>query len=444
VKIQLIYLDTGRGKSHTPLGLAYLASHIINAGHEVEIMPCETLHFDPGHIFKRIYESKANVFGITAMFPEIRLARDMVWNIKNIRKDATIILGGILATSVPEFALHKTDADIAVKGEAELTVVKLLNCLESNSTAISDVPGIVFKEANSDFVDTGDAQYEKDLSKILRPSYDLFPVEHLMNQHFYPHDGKMKFADILTSRGCPFRCNFCYCVSDVRYRTIDDVVDELILLKKKYNIDGVNFLDENFASNKNRIGQYLEAIKYAGLDLKFTATARAAVIDDEMVSLLYEAGCRAVNIGLESGDQAMLDRMHKKTTVEQIEYSIETARLAGMFVEYPCMVGNIGETEESMRKTFGLLKKLAWGDFQWRLPFFCTPFPGTEIYDFAIENDLISGVLEFYNKFLSFNELSVNLTEMTDQDFIKLFNECSDDLKKHYFSKLSQWRPSHK
>ncbi|MDD2654588.1 MAG: radical SAM protein, partial [Candidatus Omnitrophica bacterium] len=355
-----------------------------------------------------------------------------------------VILGGILPTTVPEFALKKTNADIAVKGEAELTIVKLLNSLASNPADLSRVPGIVYRDEDGQFIDTGPAEIEEDLNKILRPAYELFPMNRFVEQHFYPHDQGQRLADIVTSRGCPFNCNFCYCVSKPRYRKIGEVIEELIYLKKEYNINGVNFLDENFVLNKNRIQEFLDGVKTHNLDLKFTATARASVIDKEIVKMLYQAGCRAINIGLESGDQQMLDRMHKKTTVEQITQAIETARRGGLFVEYPCMVGNIGETEQSMRKTFALLKKLAWGDFQCRIPFFCTPFPGTEIYDYALEHSLISGIDDFYEKFTSFNDLSVNLSAMPNQDFITLFNELAEDLRKYYAEQLPSWKPSYK
>jgi radical SAM superfamily enzyme YgiQ (UPF0313 family) len=137
----------------------------------------------------------------------------------------------------------------------------------------------------------------------------------------------------------------------------------------------------------------------------------------------------------------MLDRMHKGTTVDQTKNAIEMARNIGIFVEYPCMVGNIGETTESMKKTFDLLKELAWGDFQWRIPFFCTPYPGTEIYQYAINKGIIKDINEFYVKYKSMSQLSINLTTMETSEFLRLYNEYSEDLKNHYYNKLSTWKP---
>ena len=145
MRINLIYLDTKRGKSHIPLGIGYIASHLMHAGHEVEIMACETFHYDPGHVLREIYQSSATVFGITAMYPEIDLAADMVRKIRGIRQDATVILGGILPTTVPELSLQKTGADIAVKGEAEVTVVELMDYLEHDPQSLFKVPGIVYR-----------------------------------------------------------------------------------------------------------------------------------------------------------------------------------------------------------------------------------------------------------------------------------------------------------
>lgn len=426
-----------------PLGLGYIAAHLINAGHDVKVMACETFHYDPGHIFKRIYESKADVFGITAMFPEIDQATNMVCNIRSIRKNTTIILGGILPTTVPEFALSKTGADICVKGEAELTIVKLIECLENDPSSLSKIPGIVYKTKDGGIIDTGTGELERDLSKILSPAYHLFPQNRLMSQYFYPQDEGCIVADVLTSRGCPFNCNFCYTVSKPRYREIDDVIDELTYLIQHYGVNTVNFLDENFVLSKKRVETLLDGFKSNGINIKFSTTARASVIDEEIVEMLYDAGCITLNIGLESGDQAMLDRMHKKTTVEQIKYAIETTRRAGIFVEYPCMVGNIGETEESMKKTFNLLKEIAWGDFQWRIPFFCTPYPGTEIYNYAIEKGIILNEEDFYQKHKNIYNLSVNLTEIPTENFLKLFNELVADLNQHYFKQLSKWQPSY-
>lgn len=442
MRITLIYLDTKRGKAHIPLGIGYLASHLMHAGHEVDIMACETFHYDPGHILRKIHGSSANVFGITAMYPEIDLAADMVRKIKGIRQDATVILGGILPTTVPELSLQKTGADIAVKGEAEITAAELMDCLEHDPQSLSEVPGIVYRGEDGEFIDTGCSKVAN-LSEILRPAYEIFPMDRTVSQFFYPQDETSRVADVLASRGCPFSCNFCYNVSEPRYRGIPDVVEEIQYLIDQYGVDTINFMDENFVLNKSRTEELLENIKSTGMDITFSATARASVITEEIVAWLYEAGCRTLNIGLESGDQAILDRMGKKITVEQIVEAIETARRAGIFVEYPCMVGNLGETEESMRKTFQLLKQLAWGDFQWRFPFFCTPFPGTEIYQYALDKGLIRNDEDFYQKYKSFYTLSVNLTEIPDEDFLRLFSELFVDLEAYYYKQLPKWRPIH-
>ncbi|MBN2406661.1 MAG: B12-binding domain-containing radical SAM protein [Elusimicrobia bacterium] len=441
MKIQLIYLDTKRGKSHMPLGLGYIASYLVKAGHEVDIMACETLHYDPGHIFKRIYESQAQVFGITAMYPEIDLAIEMVRNIRAIRGDAKVVLGGILATTQPEFALRKTGADIAVKGEAELTVTNLMDCIENDPGSISDVEGIVYRNEDGQISDTGEGEIIDDLSGLLMPAYDLFPMPRLTAQYFYPQDEGSIVADVDTSRGCPFSCNFCYNVSKPRYQEIDAVIEKLLYLIENYGVNTVNFMDENFALNKKRIGQFCEALKKADINITFSATTRADVVTPELVKMLYGAGCRTLNVGLESGDQEMLDRMNKRTTVEQTRKAIETGRRAGIFMEYPCMVGNIGETEESMKKTFELLKELAWGDFQWRVPFFCTPYPGTEIYKYALSRGLIRDDEDFYQKHKNIYSMAVNLTEMPAEYFLRYYDELVEDLKEHYSRQLCKWKP---
>lgn len=443
MKVHLIYLDTRRGKSHMPTGLAYIAGYLAKAGHEIEVMACETFHYDSGHILKRIYESQADVFGITAMYPEINLAKEMTENIRVIKKNATVILGGFLPTSIPEFSLKTTGVDVCVKGEGEVTITKVVKCLESGKSSLGDIPGIVFKDG-SEIIDTGPGEFISDLDNLDLPMYKAFPLERLMHQHFYPADEGAIVADMSTSRGCPFSCNFCYNYSKPRYRSIESVVEELKYLKKKFNINAVNFLDNTFVISKKRMIRYFECIKKANLDIKFMATARAAIIDEELAEILYEAGARCINIGLESGDPQMLERIKKKTSVEQMKYAIETLRKVGIFVEYPCMVGNIGETEESMKNTYKILKDLAWGDFQSRIPFYCTPYPGTDIYKYAIQKGIISGIEEFYTKHTgSTGSYTINLTAMPIGEFLKLNEELIQDLKRHYMTQLAKWKPSY-
>lgn len=439
--ICLIYLDTRRNKSHLPLGLAYVASHIVAAGHEVEVIPCETMHFDPGHIFSRLYRTKADVFGITAMYPEIDLAADMVRVIRGVRKKSTIILGGILPTTLPEFSLRKTGADIAVKGEAELTIVNLLDRLQDGTTALDEVKGLAWIDHVGQFHETGEPEIIEDLAKIRLPLRGAFPTDRIAGQYFYPQDNGCVVAEVITSRGCPFHCNFCYSVSRPRYRNVDDVFGEIEGLVRYYGVNSLNFLDENFVLNRKRMELLCEGIKRRNLQLMFSTTARASTVNEDIVGVLYDAGCRCVNIGLESGNQRMLDTMNKGVTTEQNMKAVEIARRAGMFVEYPCMVGNIGETEESMRSTFAMLKDLAWGDFQWRFPFFCTPYPGTEIYRYAVEKGLIVSDEDFYQKHKGFQQLSINLTEMPTNDFLRLYDELYSELKSHYFNALPRWKP---
>jgi anaerobic magnesium-protoporphyrin IX monomethyl ester cyclase len=256
------------------------------------------------------------------------------------------------------------------------------------------------------------------------------------------HKG-VKAFNILSSRGCPYRCNFCYRLEEgFRYRPFDDFVAEVRYLHDRYGILHFNMSDELFMTSKKHVIQFSNDIIDAfdkGLlprNISWETTGRFNIVDQEVAYAMSSAGCNRILYGLESGDTKVLELMNKKTSYEMIEAGIGMTKEAGMEVQLPCMFGNIGETASSVKKTVELLKKHAGTDKRLLRP--VTPYPGSPLYQYALDKGLLKNHDEFFEISKNPDLMTINFTEMNDETFYKVMYEANAELIDHHHSYMAE------
>jgi len=178
----------------------------------------------------------------------------------------------------------------------------------------------------------------------------------------------------------------------VRYRGVKTVVDEIEECVKKYGIREFNFYDDTFTLNKKRVIDICRTITERKLDIAWICFGRINIIDKEMLEEMKKAGCRKISFGLESGSQKILDIMRKNTTVDMGRKAVKAASDAGLSVHASFMLGNIGETHETIRQTIDYAKEL---DLDNATFFLTTPFPGTDLYTEALKSGCLAGNLSW-------------------------------------------------
>jgi radical SAM superfamily enzyme YgiQ (UPF0313 family) len=300
-------------------------------------------------------------------------------------KDITIIMGNVHATLMPQdFIFKNSPVDYVVIGEGELTASELIKNLESGKE-LSDTKGLAYLK-DGKYFQTEKRALIDDLSILPRPCYEK------INMDFYLTPTKsiirnlyLSAVTLHTGRGCAYKCEFCAANTVwnqnvgkcVRYRPIDNVIDEIEYLKNTYDIDAFYILDDTFTLHKERVYEFCAKLKSKKLDLIWGAETRVNLIDEKMVRTMKDAGCIQLDFGVESGSQKMLDKIKKGQTVEDIKNAFEICRKNGVRT-FANMLANLpGESEDDLLKSEKIMDEIKATRYSVGIT---TPYPGTPIY----------------------------------------------------------------
>lgn len=434
MKVLLIAYDNDSYIHEFPLGLAYIASVLRNAGHEVTIYSQDQFHYPKSHLTEYLTDNRFDVVGLGVIggYYQYRKLLEISEAVNSVPNRPIYILGGHGPSPEPEYFLKKTGADVIVIGEGDVTVVKLLDALE-HKESLSSVKSIVYLDGGQ-LVTTERQALVEDLDTLPYPAWDLFLMDYYSLIR-YPH---MKNSDrcfpVLSGRGCPFRCNFCYRMDEgFRPRSTEGILEEIHILKKDYDISYIAFMDELLMSSPQRTVELCEAFIRADLNIKWWCNGRLNYANPETLKIMKKAGCVFINYGIESMDDNMLKVMNKKLTTEQIIKGIEASLAEGISPGFNIIFGNIGETAEILQKGVDfLLKYDDHAHLRTIRP--VTPYPGCDLYYYAIEHGLLKDVADFYeNKHINSDLLSVNFTDLSDDEFHRVLLEANKTLLGNYY-----------
>ena len=431
MKILLIPYDNGSHISFPPLGLAYLASACRDKGYEVSIYQQDTHHWPDEHLTNFLDQNKFDVVGIgsCAGYYQYNKILSLSNAINNSKQRPLFVLGGTMATPEPEYFLKKTRADAVVLGEGEYILPNLLECV-SNKSGLSNVKGIAYW---GDELNITSRPSPPDLNSLPMPAWDLFEMDHYVLNNYIPGVGSLRSMVMLTGRGCPFHCTFCYRMEKgVRLRSIDSVVEEALKLVKDYNIDYLHFVDELVIESPQRVIELSEAFIKANLKVKWGCAGRLNHVNPEVLSTMRKAGCVFIGYGMESMDNEVLNKMNKELTDDIITRGVEMTMDADIMVGFNFIFGNIGDTAETLQKSVDFLIKYD-RQSQVRTIRPVTPYPGSPLYNLAIKKGMIKDCEDFYeNKHKNSDLLTVNFTEMPDEEFYKALHSANKQLLDNY------------
>ena len=352
-RILFIIHDVYQDANVFPLGISYLASILREEGHIVEIYCQDLYHYSNEELAEHLDDNNYDIIGVgflAARFKETIVSLCDVIN--KHKKKAWLILGGHGPSPISEYVLKTTDADIVTIGEAEGTIVEIVREKNNMTYNLSNINGIAYRDDNKIII-TDKKISVPDINSLPFPAWDLFPMEDYKKSIKIKgqKDGESSLA-VLSARGCINKCNFCYRMEKgIRFREIDNFVLELKHLKDKYDISNFIFDDEMFISNQNRLLDFEKCLNKYNLDIRFFCSARVDVINREIVEILKRCGCSILSLGLESLDNNVLKIMKKNTTAEDNIKAVETILgIGGICVSLNFLWGNIGDTEDSLKK----------------------------------------------------------------------------------------------
>ena len=368
------YLGFRRTAVPEPLALESIGA-VARPNHDVCLLD---MRFD-GAIEETLADFEPDLVGVTCLTTEVYNAQDLLRKVKAARPDAFTVVGGLHASLLPaDFQLPYVDA--IVVGEGEQTFRELLEVLDRRwpdrpGESLGAVPSLVWRRPDNSWVFNAPRPMQKSLDDLPIPARDL--AARYADQYFFLFD--KPHGAMATSRGCPFRCNFCsvwkFYHKKCRYMSAERVVDELQTLKPY----AVGFLDDNFLANVPRAWRILELIKERGIRKEFGMQARTDTIarHPDLLTAWREGGLETVLIGFEAATQDRLDAVAKGATVEQNERAMDILNGLGVHM-WGAFIVDPEFTQEDFRqlKAYRERKSIIYPQFT-----ILTPLPGTDLYE---------------------------------------------------------------
>jgi anaerobic magnesium-protoporphyrin IX monomethyl ester cyclase len=355
-----------------PLGLGYIASFLMQHGFPVDVLDCTFM--SQKDALKQVKDSNPKIIGIQSMFS----MKDKTLEIARLlRKNCELLIaGGPLPTTNPEAFLK--DFDVVILGEGEQTMLDLVRASEKGND-ISSVPGIVYVDQKSrEIKRTVQRKMIKDLDKVPFPARELF--DNYSYKKYYLKKFGYTITTVMTSRGCPFTCDFCsrpVFGNEFRSRTATNIVDEIEkVISMGY--DRVWFADDCFTLNRQRLIEVCAEITKRQVKVGWECLSRVDTLDSKLVKRMKQAGCLRIFFGIESGDDSILARMGKNITAKNAEEAVRLCNAQGVKVGAFFILGYPGENEETLLKTIKFASSLKLDYLSFTLPY---PISGTPLHE---------------------------------------------------------------
>lgn len=415
--VLLISPESRKYGKYLPVALLSLSSFLESKGVSTKIVD---LKEDRGILFNRtgrpedyfsetvlnvIRQTGPQLVGLTCYTAEYNNVMALAKKIKEAQS-VPIVVGGVHPTLMPQDFLFKgSPVDFVIRGDGENPLLELFNSIKQKNVAYKQMTGVGYYDAAADTMVTQGCHVERDLSKFPMPDYRKIDMDYYTKPDI-EHVRWMSLAgvSIFTSRGCPYNCEFCAVnflrslnkeAGRMRYRSIDQVIDELEFLKREYRIDGFYVLDDCFMVSRERVIEFCDKLKARRLDLIWGAETRVNLIkDDFLIRYMKKAGLVQLDFGVESGSPRMLKEINKQITIDQIRHAFALCRKNGIRTYANILFNMPKETAEDVELTHQLLEEIKPTVVGCGVT---VPLLGTALYDKYVFPRLTKEEYELYN-----------------------------------------------
>ena len=370
-----------------PFGIAYLAA-VLKRLSIKSILHDDNLHEYTDQqltdLFEK-YKGSIQAIGLTSISTTLK----QLWRIARLAKEALpdipVIAGGPHARLAPEDIIKCPEVDIVFTSEAELSISDYVLGKD-----LADIDGIYYKK-DGKILKNEASNYVRDLDDIPFPSYELFRISD-----YHTTKGIAKrhpSSYIITSRGCPHNCTFCSSKAlnptedkRVRFRSPENVVEEIEYIVKDHGVRELFFSDDMFTARTSHLVGICEGLIKRKLDLVWVCMTHVNHITTEKLRVMKKAGCHQVCFGVESGDPAIQKAINKNLDFEKVKSAVQMTHQEGIDVRCSFMFGNQYETPETMQRTIDLAKRLKPDFASFNI---AAPYPGTFLRSWAMDNGFL-------------------------------------------------------
>jgi len=437
-----------------PIGLGYLAGALKAGGFEAAIYNAENYedkelvhdgrsHSDTYQFFQKYQDAldnpdhyvwhevrdvlrkqKPDVVGLTTkscMLPSAQMISRIA---KEVDPNVVVIWGGPHASIQPDETINFDNVDFVARHEGEETIVEFLSALQSGKPDWSTIDGLVWRD------DTGKVVHNKIRANV--PNVDLVPMPDksvdLMPHRYSPND----YGVMFTSRGCPWPCTFCdsrgVWTRTIRYRSPENVVNEMADLYDRYGVRDFYFWDDTFTPNKKHSHKMFDGMIAEFQDkhkpISWQATTRCDCVDDELAAKMKKAGCRLITYGIESGSASMMKILKKGITHEKVDHAQAVMKKADIPWDAFFMIGFPDDTPETIEETMEMIRRIECRSAAISI---FTPYPGLEMYDRAKSYGLIKEPIE-WRYFSHQSPINHFVKDIGRQEFAQIAANCLKEI----------------
>lgn len=402
------------------LGLEYLAANVEDIVNEIKIVDMQFSN----NVITTVEKFQPDLIGISWLFTSRINEIKEILNVTS-KYDIYTIMGGIVPTICPDDVLSDDRIDAVVRGEGEETFRQFIKEGKPN-----DVLGISFRDEEGRIVHNRDRPLIKNLDLLPYPARHLRDKRYKYRLFF----GNLVVDSLLTSRGCPFKCDFCYPTkfyrNTWRSRSPESVVNEI----KKIRAKLIFIWDDNFTADMARVGEICDLLIREGISKFYAIQGRADAFSNhpEIVSKMSEAGFVGVLLGIESPSIAQLDRWHKHQNIRHVKEAIKVLHKHKIAVSGSFVVGDLNETEEDIARIYRFAREINV-EFLNISPL--TPFPGTDKYEELKNAGLL--ITTDWESFFSTHVIKTPITperfEMLRRNYVRKYNSPIHSIKRLWF-----------
>jgi len=371
-----------------PMGIGYLLTALVRNKIDCGYIDAHKDKLSVNAIIAVIISKRPKIVGFSLYSCEYAWVKEAVVAIKREIPEVMIVLGGHHVSGIPDFTMQDLpQADFIIVSEGEAALPLLVKKITAGDRDLSEIPNLIWR--NKGGYVKNHILTTKNIDDFGIPAWNILMPDKYPNTPHGLLTKRSPVASILTSRGCVYQCTFCaiFVVGgrQIRVRNIENVVDEVELLNKKYGIREIHIEDENFTFYRERVESFCNSIKKRKLDLTFGCPngVRLDKIDDGILDLMKQVGFYYIGCGVESGSDRVLKDMKKDLDTKRIREGISMLKKHGFFTQGNFIIGYPTETKEDILKTieFSLSLKLDRAFFHRYLP-----LPGTADFDARVKN----------------------------------------------------------
>lgn len=399
-----------------PVGLLCLAAYVRERfDADLRVVDQRVEGWSTEDVAREAAAFEADIVGFSCATPSAYLLPDAVQSTRRGLPDALIVLGGPHASAFGAEILEDVDADVVVVGEGERTFERVLE-VHLGGGDFGAIPSLVWRDPDGGAVtNPGATPFIEDLDSLPMPAYDLIDVSRYWSLASFVLVPRRRYVSLITSRGCPYQCNYCHNLFGKRFRghSPERIVSEIEHFMNAYGINDVEFLDDVFNYDHDRAIEVCDLIrkKDLGVRLALPNGVRTDTLSEELIEALDEAGLYFCSFALESGSPRIQKLMGKRLHVPSFIENVALAADRGIFSNGFAMLGFPTESEEELKQTIEIMcaSKLHTGQFHT-----VTPFPGSKLFEeLRRTQPELAAAIDFKDR--SVFTIRVNLADVPDE-----------------------------